>query len=356
MEEQKHGGDRYRNQILYDASVNVNPLGMPESVRNVLADTLPLWSRYPDSRCQALIQALAVCHQIREEQILCGNGAADLIWRLCMVKAFRRGLVLAPSFSEYEAAMSFSGCETSHYFLQEEHGFCPDLEGLCQTAGSYDVIFFCNPNNPTGVLVKRPQLEALAAVCEAQGVWLVVDECFNGLCDDPEGATLVPLLEKYPHLLILNAFTKTYGMAGLRLGYLMGADEELIKQLEQAGQPWSVSYPAQEAGQAALLADAYLKESRRMIRQERDFLKEELSSMGFTVYPSQSNFLLFSADWERRGCVAKDSLYERMKRQKILIRDCRSFIGLGAGFYRVCTGTPEADRLLAKTMRGEVNK
>ncbi len=356
MEQQKHGGDRYRNQIVYDASVNVNPLGMPEQVMERLRDTMSRWSRYPDCQCQALCRALEAFHQISAGQVLCGNGAADLIWRLCMRKKFKRGLVLAPTFSEYEAALLASGSKTDRFFLREENGFQPDLDALCQAVAGHDAVFFCNPNNPTGVLAKRYQLEQLARACQAQGAYLIVDECFNGLCDDPEGATMIPFLDKYPNLLILNAFTKTYGMAGLRLGYLMGADQALLEELSQASQPWSVSCPAQEAGTAALAADGYVAESRSLIQRERPFLEQELKKMGFMVYSSQSNFLLFSAEWERREQLHSSSLYERMKKRGILIRDCENFAGLGAGFYRICVGRPMDNRFLVETMRGEGNR
>ena len=355
MEQQKHGGDRYRNAISYDASVNVNPFGMPEAVKQRLKETLPLWSRYPDSQCQALCRALENFHQIKPGWVLCGNGAADLIWRLCMVRKFKRGLVLAPTFSEYEAALLASGSQVSRFFLNEKDGFFPDLEKLGREAAGHDAVFFCNPNNPTGVLIQRKELEKLARTCQEQGAYLIIDECFNGLCDDPEGATMTPLLGKYPNLLILNAFTKTYGMAGLRLGYLMGSDRRLLEKLRQASQPWSVSFPAQEAGKAALEAADYVIESRRLILQERKFLEQELEKMGFLVYPSQSNFLLLLADWEKKGETDRPLLYEGMKQKGILIRSCQSFSGLGAGFYRICVGSPKDNRFLVETMRGEGN-
>ena len=353
MEQQHHGGDRYRNHILYDASVNVNPLGMPEAVIRRLQDTMLYWSRYPDCRCQALCRALEEFHQIKAGQVLCGNGAADLIWRLCARMKFKRGLVLAPTFSEYEAALLAFGSRADRFFLKEENGFQPDMDELCQAAAGHDAVFFCNPNNPTGVLTKRSQLERLARACQEQGAYLIVDECFNGLCDEPEEASMVPLLDSYPNLLILNAFTKTYGMAGLRLGYLMGADLALLEDLSRAGQPWSVSYPAQEAGAAALTARNYIKESRALIRKEKTYLEQELAGMGFSVYPSQSNFLLFSADAERRGEASPAFLYQQMKKRGILIRDCRSFAGLGAGFYRICVGKGPDNQFLMRIMRGE---
>lgn len=272
-----------------------------------------------------------------------------------MVRKFKRGLVLAPTFSEYEAALLASGSQVSRFFLNEKDGFFPDLEKLGREAAGHDAVFFCNPNNPTGVLIQRKELEKLARTCQEQGAYLIIDECFNGLCDDPEGATMTPLLGKYPNLLILNAFTKTYGMAGLRLGYLMGSDRRLLEKLRQASQPWSVSFPAQEAGQAALEAADYVIESRRLILQERKFLEQELEKMGFLVYPSQSNFLLLLADWEKKGETDRPLLYEGMKQKGILIRSCQSFSGLGAGFYRICVGSPKDNRFLVETMRGEGN-
>ena len=264
--EYQHGGDIYSQDIQMDYSANINPLGMPEAVRQALRDCLEreVCSLYPDSRCKKLRQALGRHHGVEEQWIICGNGAADLIFGLAAALRPVRGLVTAPAFSEYEQALRSVGCRTDYYYLRWDAGFALDAAGMCgcvreaaERGEPYDVVFLCNPNNPTGIPVKKEEIEQLADTCERLGAYLAVDECFCDFLDAWESYSVIPGLARFKHLFVLKAFTKLYAMAGLRLGYGLCSDEGLLERLQAVRQPWSVSGPAQCAGVAALGAVSY---------------------------------------------------------------------------------------------------
>lgn len=332
-----HGGDwagyraKYGREPL-DFSANISPLGLPEGVRAAVMESLRLAESYPDPLCRALRAAIAKAEQVKADWILCGSGAADLIYRVVLAKRPRRALVTAPTFSEYEAALELAGCETDHYLLREEDEFELNRDFLRSITPDTDMVFLCQPNNPTGKTIPRPLLAAALERCREVGALLVVDECFCDFLDDPGAYTVKNLLEQYPNLLILKAFTKLYAMAGLRLGYCLCGDKALLDAMGRAGQPWAVSGPAQAAGAAALSETGYVRTVRRLVAEERPWLAEELARLGFRVIPGEANYLLF---------FSRKPLSEPLQKRGILLRDCGNFKGLGKGWYRTAVRNRE---------------
>ena len=209
---------------------------------------------------------------------------------------------------------------------------------------SCEVVFLCNPNNPTGRLIPPALLESILALCERRGGWLFVDECFLELSDGGRGTSLAPLLRPGRRLFLLRAFTKSYAMAGLRLGYCLCGEGALLERMGRQTQPWNVSVPAQAAGLAALGEEAYLRESRALIQSERRYLREGLEALGLTVCSSQANYLLVKSPAELSG-----PLLDR----GILIRDCANYRGLGPGWYRTAVRRREENRTLLNAL-GEI--
>ena len=175
---------------------------------------------------------------------------------------------------------------------------------------------------------------------------MVLDECFCDLLDHPEAYSAVPEAEHFPKLFILRAFTKTYAMAGLRLGYGISADRGLLRRLSAGRQPWSISVPAQEAGCAALRDSMYLNEARELLKAGRVYLTRELRRMGFRVYDSDINFILFFYGQEPGPLY----LYEACLKRGILLRDCSNFTGLACGYYRVCVSGQKENQILVHTL------
>lgn len=373
-----HGGDIYSQEILWDFSTNINPLGTPEGVKEALCRSAELCSRYPDIQCRELTAVIAAYHntidyhvynhtinpyiEVEARNILCTNGAADCIYQLAFALRPKYALIPAPSFSEYEHALRAAGCQVGRCLFGKEHGFAIDTKVLMDEAMERkkkgekpEIIFLCNPNNPTGLLIPKDELESFAAFAEAENIRLVIDECFLDFLEEPEKYSLIPLLKTYPHLVILKAFTKIYGMAGLRLGYGLSADSVLLEAMQRMRQPWSVSIPAQMAGIAALKEKEYVLQAKRIIGEGRVQLSEGLQKRGFFVYPSQANYLFFQDLQESKNIREKDAekqpsesgnLYRACIGKKLLLRSCADFYGLDNSYYRICIKTKEENEHL----------
>ena len=336
-----HGGDIYAGDVRLDFSASVSPLGTPKSVIDALTRVLPELYHYPDPRCRALVQAIAKFERVPQESILCGAGASELIYTYCEAVRPKRAMVLAPTFSEYAIALQRTGCEIARHTLAAEQNFDLQEDILPRLSREgIDALFLCNPNNPTGRLIADDLLEEILRICREKNIALFVDECFLSLSDG--GVDLTPSLSDFPQLFILKAFTKSFGMAGLRLGYGLCAGKELLQKMSAAAPPWTVSTPAQAAGVATLKNAAFLAENRALIRAERPRLEEELRKLGFWVCPSQVNYILFHG--------APD-LHEKLMRRGMAIRNCANFEGLAPGWYRVAVRRREENEQLIAAIK-----
>lgn len=339
--ERIHGGDWTAYELEYgkqplDFSASLSPLGMPGRVYQAAVDAMRDAGRYPDPRCRRLRAALSERHGVDRAQIVCGAGAADLIDRLARVLQPKRALLPAPTFSEYESAFRSVGCKVERFPLPGS--FHLQEEFVDAITPETDAVFLCNPNNPTGLLTEP----ALLRRCLERGVTLIVDECFLDLTDDPARYSMVPFLRDYPNLILLRAFTKTFAMAGLRLGYALCGSAETARALQDVGQPWPVSVPAEAAGIAALKEPDYENEVRAFLRTERARMLRALSGMGLRVVPGQANFLLFYSE--------DTNLAQKLRTKGILLRDCRDFPGLCPGWYRTAIRKSEENDLLLKAL------
>ena len=341
-----HGGDIRTAQALrgggvLDFSANLNPLGVPPQAAQA-ARAAAGEACYPDPLCRDLRGAIARTDGVEEDWGVCGSGAADLIFRLAFALRPRRALVTAPTFSEYEQALSCVDCAVDRYALDPARSFDLDEGVLDALVPGVELVFLCTPNNPTGRLADEGLLLRAAARCRDIGAVLAVDECFLPLA--AEGRGMTPWLAQYPNLLLLRALTKSYALAGLRLGYVLTADEGLRDRLERFGPPWPVSAPAQAAGAAALtLCSHWPARARELVEKERPGLIRGLEKLGCAVVPGQANYLLF-----RLPGVA--DLKERLLQAGILIRSCANYHGLGTDWYRVCVRTGEENRRLLAAM------
>lgn len=371
-----HGGDWYsfqekRGFLPLDFSANVSPLGLPESARGAAGRALYESARYPDPDCRALRKAIAQEYGVPAEWIFCGNGAADIIYRAAYAARPRRALLLAPCFEEYERALRSAGAEVDFYFPDADRFTIRDASRFLELVHpDTDMIILGEPNNPTGLCTDREVLAQIADFCESRGVRLVLDECFMDFVEDSEGRSLIhrwsSLSEEihYRNVCVLRAFTKFYGMAGLRLGWCVIPDLDFLRKVQLAGPPWAVSCAAQAAGIAALKEHGYREELRALVARERPRLAEGLERLGFFVLPGEANFLAFyvpaglypgntdltkkrAADSMRKKQINLDEL---LRSYGIMIRDLRSFRGLGSGWYRTAVRTKEENERLLNAL------
>lgn len=344
-----HGGDwaGYRAEFGCDAldfSANVSPLGLPAGVAAAITNALPTADRYPDPLCRELRAALAGAEGVPADWILCGNGAADLIFRLALAVRPRRALLPAPTFAEYEAALQTVGCAVQRVFLREENEFAVTEEFIDAVTPETDIVFLCQPNNPTGQVTPPALVERLVRRCAECGAVLVVDECFLDFLPDRDAWTAKQLLRDAPQLVILKAFTKLYAMAGVRLGYALCGDAALLEKMRGAGQPWAVSSLAQAAGLAALQETAYAGAVRALIAEQRPRMAAGLRALGLRVMDGQANYLLFRAT---------PDFGEKLRRRGAVVRSCANYPGLDAAWYRTAVRTAQENTRLLQIM-GEI--
>ena len=336
MERYDHGGDVYSQKVELDFSVNVNPLGMPPQVREALIAHVDDYVSYPDAKCRALRAAIARAEGCPDSQVLCGNGAADLILRLCLARKPRRVLICAPTFSEYEKAALLSGAQIERHLLKETDGFALGEDFLDKLRPGLDMVFLCNPNNPTGRLIDGEILRCIVETCQRRQIRLVIDQCF--LAFTGEGS-VKKLVGEVDSLVVVDAFTKLYAMAGLRLGYMLCSDGKLLGEVARFGQSWSVSSPAQIAGLAALdCGPGWIAKTRETVGRERAYLSEAMAALGMKLFPSAANYLFF------KGPLGLDA---SLLRQGLLIRSCANYTGLDGHFYRIGVKMrPQNERLI----------
>ncbi|MDO4542187.1 MAG: pyridoxal phosphate-dependent class II aminotransferase [Bacillota bacterium] len=341
----KHGGDVYTYKNVTDFSANINPLGTPQRIIDAVTAGAKLAAQYPDVQCRELRAALSSFEDIPRENIICGNGAADLIFSIVLASKPRKALMLAPTFYEYEQALRAVDCRIDYHILREEDDFKLGADYLDKLDNSLDIIFICNPNNPTGLLTEPKLLHRILKKCQENSILFVLDECFNDFLDEPEKYTLKAELKNHKNLFILKAFTKLYAMAGIRLGYGFSSNMQLLAAMEEVTQPWSVSTPAQYAGLAALEEKEYVAKTKEIIFQERKYLAESLQGLGLKVYPGNANYLFF------KGPV---DLSEKIREKGYMIRDCGNYHSLNKGFYRIAVKLHEDNCGLIKALESIV--
>lgn len=339
---QIHGGDIYRNVVELDFSANINPFGMPESVEQAAIKGIRESIHYPDTQCSELKKAIADKEKVQADWIVCGNGAAEVIFQLVLAKKPKQALLIYPTFLEYEQALQAVGCQIQKTYLTKENGFRVTRDILEQITEKMDLMFLCNPNNPTGETVEPELLTAIIDRCKEKKVLLVIDECFQDFLMEEEQDSRKEILKDNPDLFLLKAFTKMYGMAGLRLGYGICANEEFKKQMAQVTQPWNVSIPAQMAGIAACGETDFVKRTREYVALQREYLKEELDKLGFIVYPSKANYLFFEGP---------KGLYEECLKNKVLIRSCANYDGLDDTYYRIAVKSKDDNETLIQILQ-----
>jgi threonine-phosphate decarboxylase len=349
-----HGGNLYAAlrqkggalTDLLDFSANINPLGMPDSVRQAVISALGDAIHYPDAEAAALKTAISRRYAVDPKLITVGNGAAELLYVLCHMLRPRRVLIPAPTFSEYERAARASGSAVDYLYLNAADNFSIDPGRLIDCIEAADIVFWGNPNNPTGQLLTRAALEPVIAAAHRCNCLAVVDESFLDFLTEDEAYTCRPLLSGYPNLLILQSLTKFYAIPGLRLGFML-ADAAIGKLLDTGKDPWNVNSLAQAAGVAALADEGYRAASIAAIAAARDTMLAGIKQLsGFAPLPGAANFLL--VDISGTGRRAPE-LRQAMLARNILIRDCSNFPGLSDRYIRLAVKLPQQNELLLNT-------
>lgn len=335
---------------LIDFSASINPLGLSKRAEKKIKTNLAAILHYPDEESFLLRKALAEYHDLPEENILIGAGSTEFIYALPRVLKIRRALIVTPTFSEYENALESCDGEKIeiHYFeTTEEDGFEISVGGLISALSrGYDVLYLCNPNNPTGVLTEREELLKILQMTEREKVWFIIDEAF---IDFVEKETLIKEVLSSQKLIIMRSLTKFFALPGLRVGYLI-APPQLIQEFKKKREPWRVNVLAQIAAIESLQDKNYIQKTKELIEEEKKRLIQGLRAIpGFIPYPGKANFLLVQI--HPHICMTSTELKDMLITEGILIRDCRTFHHLGPFFFRVAIRSPRENNRLLKALQ-----
>ncbi len=340
-----------REEIL-DFSSSVNPLGPSKKALEAAKKAFSQIAAYPDSNSNELRQAIASHFKgITKDNIIVGNGSTELMY--LFAEAFMNkgdtAVIAAPTFGEYESAVRRTGEPPK--FVNLDRNFNIDALPFTLEMSGAKIVFLCNPNNPTSMLIPAETLSEIIESALKQNTLVFLDEDFLEFVENEKDLTMINKIKKYPNLFILRSFTKIFGLTGLRIGYGI-ASEEIINVLLCAKIPWNVNCLAQAAAVAALKDEEHLKVTLELIKKEKAQLLSELSRIAsFKIFPADANF--FFIDVRKSGLTAAE-LAGKLLREGILIRDCSSFRGVDPYFIRVAVKTRVENERLIEVLKRTV--
>jgi len=336
-----HGGNIYKASQIYgikaedilDYSANINPLGLPEGLKDLLISGFDSLVNYPDPEYTELRKDISGYLKVAEERIIPGNGATEIIYLLFETLKLKRILIPAPTFDEYAQAAHATGVETDFLELKEENSFKLNVDELLDKIKSgYDAVLLCNPNNPTSTLLSREEIYKILKFTSVRGIYLIIDEAFIELTVGGNGNSMTDALDEFNNLFIIRAFTKLFAVPGLRLGYGLG-NAELIKEMWKRKMPWSVNSLACSAARILSNCGEYLEKTAGWLKEEKERFYRELSNIkGLKVFEPQTNFILIKI---LLPSLDAGTLKDRMGKKGILIRDASNFRFLNDKFFRI---------------------
>lgn len=327
---------------IVDFSVNINPLGAPEAIKHNWGNWLADIYDYPDPTFTELKQTIAIKEGVGEPYLLSGNGASELITLIASYLQGKKVVIIHPAFSEYETACRSENCTIFHHVLHPPEWEL-DETSLERKLGLVDAVFFCHPNNPTGIQYDRPTVEWLIDTCQKKEVLLILDEAFYDFADPP--VTFIDKASQSPFLLVLRSLTKMYSIAGLRLGYLAG-HPEVLSQIRRRQAHWSINAIALKAGKTCLDDRQHVLLTRDYIKRERDRLFASFRETGFQHSPSAINFYLIRDPSSRN----QQELFSFLLRRGLVLRHTYNFPGIEGKWLRVAIRKEAENSLLMEAL------
>ena len=364
-----HGGNIYKifrekniKEIL-DYSSNINPYGIPESLKKRITENLEILERYPDPDYVELRQKLAHLNKVDISNIVLGNGATEIIFLFMKVINPQKVLIVSPTFREYERAIkatervensSILGdsnkkedddnsyekqkIEIEYFELKENDDFKLNINNLKnELEKKYDLLIMCNPNNPTGKFLKLDETEEILKECNKYNTKLFIDEAFIDFLKDGMKESIINTKENKQNLFVTRAFTKFFAIPGLRLGYGIYFDKKLEKGISEKKEPWSVNNIAEIAGLTVLDDTEYIEKTLKWITEEKIYMYEKLNEInGIKPYKTEVNFITVKIEnnFILKGLNVK-ILRGKMIEKGILIRDASNFNFLDERFFRL---------------------
>lgn len=348
QKEHFHGSDLEKIERIYHIkkeditsfSANVNPLGVSSKLRETLSSHIDAITSYPDREYASLRQSIGTYAHAEPEHIMVGNGSTELISNFISIISPKKALLLAPTYSEYERELELCGSTYEYYTLKKEHNFCLPIEEFTDAlSDDLDLLILCNPNNPTSTTLTTDEIRIILASCKKSGIHVIIDETYVEFVENLSEITAIPLVKEFDNVTILRGISKFFAAPGLRLGYSICSNQNLLNEIKEKKNPWTINSLASIAGEIMFSDKDYIEATRTLISTERNRLCGILSKCPeLKVYPSTANFVL--VEIQKEDVTAFD-LFEAAIRKGLMIRDCSTFQGLSEHFFRFCFMSPE---------------
>ncbi len=361
-----HGSDLEKIEALYgikkeelvNFAGNVNPLGISPLLRQSLSERIDAITEYPDREYTSLRQSITdylnkdrgTGSPINREDVLVGNGSTELISLMIQFISPSKALILSPTYSEYERELTLAGSKIDYFPLKEKEDFRLDCNALkAKLAEGYQLLVICNPNNPTSSAINKDTLADVLSCCQENNVYCMVDETYVEFAPAVNAITAVSLISDYSRLIIIRGISKFFAAPGLRLGYAVVGDKELIAKVNRRKNPWTINTLASLAGEIMFADENYIHTTRAFTQKERQRVVTALKDItDIKFYEPSANFLLLQ--------VQKDSptsyeLFEGAIKKGMLLRDCSNFPLLNSRFIRFCFMSEEANSKLLEYLK-----
>ena len=348
-----HGSDLEKIEEIYGIkkedivsfSANVNPLGVSARIKSELASHIDAISSYPDREYTKLRSVIAAYCGTDKDNILVGNGSTELITLFIKTISPKKAVIIGPTYSEYERELSLAGGSSLYFPLNEADDFALDDKSLISSLNeSVDILILCNPNNPTSTAVTRKQMRHILDACKTYNIFVLIDETYIEFCENYDNINCVPLTASYNNLCLLRGTSKFFASPGLRLGYAICQDADLMKDIAAIKDPWTINSLAEVAGQLMFTDREYIDATKKLIFSERARVVLALRKInGIKVYEPSANFVLCRIT---KPGVDADILFDKAIRANMMIRNCSSFPYLDNTYFRICFMNPEDNNRL----------
>lgn len=338
-----------RKEEIVSFSANVNPLGISPKLKATLAERIDSIMSYPDRDYTQLRKRIAEYVHTDYENIIVGNGSTELISLLIQIRHPKKALIIGPTYSEYEREIALGGGTSHYYRLEEENNFILDIKKLeKELTPDVELLVICNPNNPTSTAIPRTDMRKVLDICKQKGIFVMVDETYVEFAEDVQKITSAPLTGYHNNIIILRGISKFFAAPGLRLGYALCGNTDLLKEINQRKNPWTINSLAAIAGEIMFSDEQYIKDTRTLIAGERTRVCNILDTCkNLRYFEPAANFVLVKILKEE---VTSMDLFEAAIRKGLMLRDCSTFPFLHNKFIRFCFMSPEQNDALLQVI------
>ena len=358
-----HGSDLEKIEAAYGIkkeditsfSANVNPLGISYKLREGLMEHTDAITSYPDREYTSLRKCIAEYTGTDYRNILVGNGSTELISLVIQLKHPKKALIVGPTYSEYEHELSLEGGRSHYFRLKESDDFKLNIDELTQALDrDIDLLVLCNPNNPTSSQIDRQSMRIILDTCKEKGIFVMVDETYVEFSEKADEITSIPLTNYYNNIIILRGISKFFAAPGLRLGYAICGNHQLLQDIDSKKNPWTINSLAAVAGEIMFQDKEYIHDTKELISSERRRICSILDKCpNIKYYPPHGNFILVRI---LRDDVTSMDLFEAAIRKGLMIRDCSTFPFLDNKYIRFCFMNPADNDALLDVLFEQLNK